>query len=196
MTPAPETASQTAGPYVHIGLAPQAAGFDGFTTDLTGPVAGPATPGPRIAVGGVILDGLGAPVRDAVVEAWQCDPAGVYADPRVAGAAPGFRGWGRVWTDFDTGEWLLETVKPGRAPGPGGAPMAPHIALWIVARGVNIGLHTRLYFADEAAANAGDPVLRACGPRAATLLAQPQGEGRYRFDIRLQGAEETVFLDV
>jgi protocatechuate 3,4-dioxygenase alpha subunit len=195
----PETPSQTAGPYVHIGLAPRMAGFDPYATDLGGAIAGPDVPGERIRVEGAVFDGAGARVLDAMIELWQADAAGVYAhplDPRRDLVAPGFRGWGRAPADLTTGDFAFETVKPGRAPGPDGAPMAPHVAFWITARGINLGLHTRMYFADEAEANAEDRVLRRCGPRAATLLAQPQGDGRYRFDIRLQGDGETVFFDV
>jgi protocatechuate 3,4-dioxygenase alpha subunit len=195
----PETASQTAGPYVHIGLAPRMAGFDPCAGEPGGAIAGPAVPGARIRVQGAVVDGAGARVRDALIEVWQADAAGIYAhplDPRADRVAPGFRGWGRAPTDLTTGDFAFDTVKPGRAPGPDGALMAPHLALWIVARGINLGLHTRLYFADEVEANAEDRVLRRCGPRAATLLAQPLGGGVYRFDIRLQGDGETVFLDV
>ena len=199
MTRLRETASQTAGPYVHIGLAPQAAGIQGGPAPLGLDPAGPEARGARIALEGVVLDGAGAPVRDAVIESWQANAAGIYAhpeDPRGAEVEPGFTGWGRAAADGETGSWRIDTVKPGPAPGPGGAAMAPHVALWIVTRGVNTGLHTRLYFADEAAANASDPLLAQLGPRARTLIAAETAPGRWRFDIRLQGADETVFLDV
>jgi protocatechuate 3,4-dioxygenase alpha subunit len=199
MARAPETASQTAGPYVHIGLDPAAAGIEGGPAGLFSAVAGPETPGARVTLEGVVLDGAGAPVRDAVVESWQADPSGIHphpADPRAAEAAPGFRGWGRASADPETGLWRIETVKPGRVPGPGGAAAAPHVALWIVARGINTGLHTRLYFADEATANAEDPLLRMLGPRGRTLIAEAAAPGVYRLDIRLQGPDETAFLDV
>ncbi len=89
-------------------------------------------------------------------------------------------------------------MKPGRVPMPDGRLQAPHVTVWIVARGINLGLHTRIYFADEAAANAEDPVLARIEHRnrVPTLLAQPQGQGAYRFDIHLQGDRETVFFDV
>ena len=195
-----ETPSQTAGPYVHIGLAPGAAGFDVYDNELGRDVAGPHAAGERIRVEGVIRDGLGAPVRDAVVEVWQANAAGVHAhpdDPRHGEVEPGFRGWGRAICDAETGLWGVDTVKPGRVPGRHGGLMAPHLSLWIAARGINIGLWTRLYFADEPEANAEDPVLRLVQPpeRRATLLAE-RGPSGYRFDIRLQGEGETVFLDV
>jgi protocatechuate 3,4-dioxygenase, alpha subunit len=113
----------------------------------------------------------------------------------------GFRGWGRVIPDFDSGLFGFETVRPGTVPGRGGRPMAPHLNLWLVARGINIGLNTRMYFADEAEANAADPVLGLIEntDRRATLVAprtMRDGMAVYRFDIRLQGENETVFFDV
>jgi protocatechuate 3,4-dioxygenase, alpha subunit len=194
-----ETASQTAGPYVHIGLAPGAAGFSIFRQELGWEIAGARTPGERIRVEGVVLDGTGAPVKDVLLEVWQADASGIYPhpeDPRHAEVAPDFRGWGRVISDFDTGLWRIETIKPGVVPGRNGRAMAPHLNLWIVARGINIGLQTRMYFEDED--NAADPVLNLIEQpqRRETLLARRAGPGQYRFDIRLQGEGETVFLDV
>lgn len=194
----PETASQTAGPYVHIGLAPSSAGFEGFNRELGREIAGPEAKGARIRIDGRVYDGTGAPVKDAVVESWQANASGIYAhplDPRHSEVEPGFRGWGRAPADLTTGDWRIETVKPGRVATPGGGFMAPHLALWIVARGVNVGLNTRLYFEDEAAANAEDPVLQKLGPRAATLLARREGDV-YRFDVRIRMRDETVFFDV
>ena len=197
-----ETPSQTAGPYVHIGLAPGAAGFEIYRRELGWDIAGPNARGERIRVEGIVIDGTGSPVKDVLLEAWQANADGVYAHPEVAGEVEeGFRGWGRVITDFATGEWGFDTVKPGGAPGRNGAVQAPHINLWIVARGINLGLHTRLYFEDEAEANAADPVLNLIEweRRRATLIAKRMlrdGKPVYRFDIRLQGGEETVFCDI
>ncbi len=196
-----ETASQTAGPYVHIGLAPGAAGFSIFGQELGQTIAAPEVPGERIRVEGLVLDGTGAPVRDALLEVWQADAAGIYPhpeDPRHAEVHPGFRGWGRIITDFDTGLWSFETVRPGPVPGRPGAVQAPHISVWLVARGINIGLNTRIYFPEDAALHAADPVLSMIEQRhrAATLVAARTGPGAYRFDIRLQGDGETVFLDI
>jgi protocatechuate 3,4-dioxygenase alpha subunit len=193
-----ETPSQTAGPYVHIGLAPAAAGFEIFRQTLGDVIAGPDVPGQRIRVEGLVIDGTGAAVKDALIEVWQADAAGIHPhpeDPRHADCAPGFRGWGRVITDFDTGLWGVDTIKPGPVMGRNGRRMAPHLNLWIVARGINIGLQTRVYFDDED--NAADPVLNLIEhvDRRQTLLARRTGEGVYRFDIRLQGEGETVFLD-
>jgi protocatechuate 3,4-dioxygenase alpha subunit len=111
--------------------------------------------------------------------------------------ADGFRGWGRVVPDFDTGTFTSETVKSGVTPGRNRQTMAPHLNLWLVARGINIGLNTRMYFGDEPEANAADPVLNLIeqAHRRDTLIARAVGN-TYHFDIRLQGDGETVFLDV
>lgn len=197
-----ETPSQTAGPYVHIGLAPGAAGFDIYDRELGWDIAGPNAQGERIRVEGVVTDGTGAPVKDVLLEAWQANAGGIYAHPDPPGAVEdGFRGWGRVITDFETGKWGFDTVKPGPVPGRNGRLMAPHINLWIVARGINVGLNTRLYFDDEAAANAADPVLNVIEweHRRQTLIARRSESGgavTYRFDICLQGDGETVFFDI
>ena len=197
-----ESPSQTAGPYVHIGLAPGAAGFDIYKRELGWDIAGPNAKGERIRVEGVVIDGTGSPIKDVLIEAWQANADGHYAHPEGGGPVEdGFRGWGRVITDFDTGEWGFDTVKPGPVMGRNGRPMAPHLNLWIVARGINIGLNTRMYFGDETEANAKDPVLNLIeqANRRPTLMAKrEERDGRivYRFDIRLQGDGETVFLDI
>ena len=197
-----ETPSQTAGPYVHIGLAPGAAGFQIYDQELGQDIAGPNAAGERIRVEGLVIDGTGSPVKDVMLEAWQANAAGVYAHPEHAGEVEeGFRGWGRVITDFDTGEWGFETIKPGPVPSRNGTTQAPHLNLWIVARGINVGLNTRMYFEDEAQANAADPVLTIIEweNRRGTLIAtrsETDGTITYRFDIRLQGENETVFFDV
>jgi protocatechuate 3,4-dioxygenase alpha subunit len=204
----PETPSQTAGPYIHIGLIPRQAGFDIFENNLgTAPMAGAGCKGERIRIEGRIFDGAGGVVRDALVEAWQADSNGRYPHPadRGEGATPdpAFRNWGRTGTDFESGLWCLDTIKPGGAAGRHGHKrMAPHVSLWIVSRGINLGLSTRLYFADEEAANAADPVLNIIDPpeRRRTLLARREarsgGAAAYVLDIRLQGADETVFFDI
>jgi protocatechuate 3,4-dioxygenase, alpha subunit len=200
-----ETPSQTAGPYVHIGLIPHQAGFDIFDTNLSNVLISPDTEGERIRVEGRVFDGMGAPARDVLVEIWQANAAGRYNHPadRQEGKAldPTFRGWGRTGTDFQTGLYMFETIKPGPVAGRHGhTPMAPHINLWLVARGINIGLATRMYFADEGPSNAQDPVLNIIEPavRRETLLARREerdGQAVYVFDIHLQGDRETVFFD-
>ena len=198
-----ETASQTAGPYVHIGLAPGAAGFQIYDQELGHDIAGPNARGQRIRVEGLVIDGTGSAVKDVLLEVWQANADGHYAHPEGGKEVEdGFRGWGRVITDFETGEWGFDTVKPGAVMGRHGRPMAPHLNLWIVARGINLGLNTRMYFEDEAQANADDPVINLIEweRRRATLIARRDGERdgvpRYRFDIRLQGEDETVFFDI
>ena len=203
-----ETASQTAGPYVHIGLAPRDAGFDIFENNFGNVLVTPQTQGERIRIEGRVLDGIGTPVRDVLIEIWQANAAGRYNHP--GDRQPGksidqhFRGWGRAACDFETGVWSFDTIKPGPVMGRNGRVMAPHVNAWIVARGINIGLNTRIYFSDEADANASDAVLNLIEweQRRATLVAERQGKNAkdgsavYRFDIRLQGENETVFFDV
>jgi protocatechuate 3,4-dioxygenase alpha subunit len=194
LPPLRETPSQTAGPYVHIGLTPSLEGISGPNVpDLGAGSLAAAASGPRIVLTGRISDGSGAPVTDAIVEIWQADAKGHYG-------AEGFSGWARQATNAN-GEYRFETIKPGRVAGPDGKPMAPHVTLYIVARGINVGLHTRLYFADEAEANATDFLLnRIMDPRRRETLiatrADEQGLATYRLDIRLQGEAETVFLDI
>jgi protocatechuate 3,4-dioxygenase alpha subunit len=201
-----ETPSQTAGPYVHIGLIPHQAGFDIFENNFSNVLVGPETQGERIRIEGRIFDGSGSVTKDILVEIWQANAAGRYNHPadrqEDKPLDPSFRGWGRTGTNFETGVYTFETIKPGRVAGRHGRkPMAPHVNIWLAARGINIGLNTRLYFADEADANAEDPVFNMIEPavRRETLLARREerdGAVVYVFDIRLQGERETVFFDV
>ena len=204
----PETASQTGGPYVHIGLAPSQAGFDIFESQVGHRVATPQTPGQAITVEGIVYDGSGTPVKDLLLELWQADAHGHYAHPADPHPSA-FMGWGRTGADFETGLYRFHTIKPGPVPGPQGSMQAPHLALVLFARGINIGLHTRLYFEDEQQANAADPVLNSIEwvVRRQTLVARrvadasgPHALGQvYRFDIHLQHtdpARETVFFDI
>jgi len=196
-----ESASQTAGPYVHIGCVPNFCGIGGvYPADLGATMVRETTRGTRIAVRGAVFDGTGAPFKDAMIEIWQADADGIYpggSDPRGPGD-PNFTGFGRKAGDYATGEFFFETIKPGRVPFRDGRMMAPHITFWVVARGINIGLHTRMYFPEENEANAADPVLARIEHRSrvATLIARPDGEAGYRFDIHLQGDNETVFFDI
>jgi protocatechuate 3,4-dioxygenase alpha subunit len=199
-----ETASQTAGPYVHIGLIPAMAGFDIFEKNISNVLVTPNTKGERITLEGKVVDGSGTPLRDVLLEIWQANAAGRYNHPsdRSAGAlAEDFRGWGRAGSDFDSGLVTFETIKPGAIIDQAGRKCAPYANIWIVARGINIGLNTRLYFSDEETANAADPVLNLVEPpvRRKTLIAsrgERAGKVVYSFTINLQGPEETVFFDV
>jgi protocatechuate 3,4-dioxygenase alpha subunit len=177
------TPSQTVGPFLSIGLT----WTDGHLVVPEG------TPG-AIRISGVVTDGAGAPVPDGVIETWQADPDGRFDhpdDPRGPSGS-GFRGFGRCPTD-EQGRFQIVTVKPGAL----GDGQAPHIDVTVLARGLLDRVVTRIYFPDEVGANAADPLLSSLPPeRAATLVAEPAGEGELRFDIRLQGEGETVFLQV
>jgi protocatechuate 3,4-dioxygenase, alpha subunit len=181
------TPSQTVGPFFTIGL-----------TWEHGPEVVPiGTPG-AFWIRGTVFDGAGEPIPDAVVETWQADGDGRFAagDPRGAAPASGFAGLGRCGTD-DQGEFAIHTLKPGPLPTPDGRIEAPHLDVSVLARGLLARLVTRIYFPEEQAANAADPVLSALPATAdaATLIARIDGDG-YRFDIRLQGEGETVFFAV
>ena len=194
-----ESPSQTAGPYVHIGLTPNFCGIGGvYPTDLGAAMVNDKTKGERIGLRIRVLDGTGTPLKDALIEIWQADADGLYNSPaELRGTAdPNFFGWGRCPTDMETGLCVFETIKPGRVPYQDGRLMAPHISLWIVARGINIGLNTRLYFSDEEKANADDPILARIEHRVRvpTLIAERQDD-TYIFDVHLQGEKETVFFD-
>jgi protocatechuate 3,4-dioxygenase, alpha subunit len=183
------TPSQTVGPFFSIGL-PWGDGACVVPED---------TPG-AIRIGGRVFDGAGEPVPDALVELWQADPDGSVAGApgslrrdQVNGGYLGrdgvhFTGFGRLATDPD-GHWAARTLRPG-------APAAPYISVCVHARGLLHHLFTRLYFPENADANAADPLLASLPPdRRATLVAQAEPQpGCYRFDIRLQGEGETVFL--
>jgi protocatechuate 3,4-dioxygenase alpha subunit len=198
-----ESASQTAGPYVHIGTMPNGCGIPGvYPNDLgLGPLFAESG-GQRIVVTGRIIDGDNVPLKDALVEIWQADANGRYPK-RSNDSASNDRigGWGRQPTDGTTGIYRFETIKPGQVAYVDGRLMAPHITFWIVARGINIGLQTRLYFSDEVDANAADPVLGMIAPRerVSTLIAARSdvaGKPTYTFDIHLQGPQETIFFDI
>jgi protocatechuate 3,4-dioxygenase alpha subunit len=181
------TPSATVGPYLAIGLTWP----DGIWAAAEGVAGG-------IWIRGRVIDGAGAVVPDAMVETWQADPDGRFPspeDPRGAATYPGFRGYARAQTL--TGEFAVFTLKPGRVPDGEGGLQAPHLDVSVFARGLLDRVVTRIYFADEAEANASDVVLRGLPDDAArqTLLATPTDDG-YRFDIRLQGERETVFFAV
>ncbi|TWI58316.1 protocatechuate 3,4-dioxygenase alpha subunit [Pseudomonas duriflava] len=193
----PETPSQTAGPYVHIGLALAAAGNPTRELEIWNELAKPDAPGEHILLTGQVFDGNGNLVRDSFLEVWQANHEGIY-DPIYDQSKP-FNGFGRTATTFDSGDWTVKTVKPGKVLDSLGRPMAPHINLALFARGINIHLQTRIYFEDEGEANAICPVLNFVEPpRRPTLMAKrfdDNGQVGYRFDIYLQGPQETVFFD-
>jgi protocatechuate 3,4-dioxygenase alpha subunit len=178
---------QTIGPFFHDALA-----YD------HGPLVVAASHPDALTVHGYVYDGDGEPVLDALVEIWQADASGRFAQrPGIfdAPAEDGFRGFGRSSTE-DQGHYAFTTVKPAGVPTHDGSAQAPHLAMSVFARGMLRRVATRVYFADEADANAADPLLSSVDPsRAATLVATPDEAG-YRFDVRLQGADETMFLDV
>ncbi|MEM9585583.1 MAG: protocatechuate 3,4-dioxygenase subunit alpha [Pseudomonadota bacterium] len=189
-----ESASQTAGPYIHIGCMPNYAGIPGvYGEDLGAGMITEETAGERISIVGTIHDGAGEPLTDAVIEIWQADAAGRYGVD-----ASGFTGWGRQAADGASGLWRFDTIKPGPVVHPSGPEMAPHITFWIVARGINLGLHTRMYFPEDTGLHAQDPVLAMIEDksRVQTLIATKRDDNMYRFNIYLQGPEETVFFDV
>jgi protocatechuate 3,4-dioxygenase, alpha subunit len=189
------TPSQTVGPYLHIGLVP---GRFGVREIFSPVVADAGVLGSHIRIEGRMLDGAGALMPDAMLEIWQADAEGRYAHPADGRppASNSFRGFGRAATD-EHGSFFFATVKPGGVAGPGGKLQAPHINVGVFARGMLKRLFTRLYFAGEPA-NAADPILALVPPeRRATLLAKPDPAkpNLWRFDIHLQGPNETVFFD-
>lgn len=192
MSRLPQTPSATVGPYFSMKLVEH--------RDL----AGPEYAGERIRVEGRVLDGDGKGVEDALIEIWQANAAGRYRHPAdTRDKLPldeGFTGYGRAYSDFTTGAYAFQTLKPGPVPAPGGGLQAPHLSLIVTARGLLNHLFTRVYFGDEAAANAADPVLASVpAGRRPTLIARHVAGGdvaTYRFDVRLQGGDETVFFDV
>lgn len=190
-----ETPSQTAGPYVHIGCMPTYAGNGGAYDIEIGesPIAEGAQ-GEVIEITGEVRDGTGWALRDAMLESWQADASGRF--PGQEGADPKVSGFCRFGADSETGKFTLRTVKPGAVKARGGAMQAPHISLWVVARGINTGLQTRIYFDDDDLS--GDPLLNRIEQknRAGTLVAKKTGPGQYAFDVVLQGDGETVFLDI
>jgi protocatechuate 3,4-dioxygenase alpha subunit len=190
------TPSQTIGPFFAHALTPAG---DGYAPLIAADLLTADTVGEPIRIVGRILDGAGQVVPDAMVEIWQADAAGRYPGGATS-ARPnsGFRGFGRAACD-SAGEFAFRTVKPGAVPGPAGPLQAPHIDVGIFARGLLRRLFTRIYFPDEPA-NQADPILALVAPdRRATLIARrdasADGALRYRFDITLQGAQETVFFE-
>jgi protocatechuate 3,4-dioxygenase, alpha subunit len=181
------TASQTVGPYLHIGLA-------WLVTDN---LVGPGVSGDPVTIGGRITDADGRPVDDALVEIWQANAHGRYdhpADTRELPREPGFTGFGRVPTDA-VGAFRFTTLKPGPVPAPAGGLQAPHVNVTLFMRGMLKQLKTRIYFPGERA-NESDPVLaRVPAARRDTLIAAVSGDRVLEWNVVLQGPAETVFFD-
>lgn len=197
MTKLRQTPSQTVGPFFAYALTPEQYGYD-FTSIAGGALVEGDVPGQRIRIEGRALDGNGDVIPDAMIEIWQADEQGRYAhpaDPR--GSNVGFKGFGRVGTGMDPqARFIFDTIKPGSVDGM----QAPHINIVVFMRGLLTHAYTRLYFSDEAAANARDPVLASVpAERRQTLIAVREDTAAgtvYRFDIRMQGPDETVFFDL
>jgi protocatechuate 3,4-dioxygenase alpha subunit len=179
------TGSQTVGPFFEIGLAWL------YRTDI----GGEASAGERVRIRGVVLDGDGAPVPDALIEIWQADAQGRYAtgpDGQAIAQAE-LMGFGRIPTDAQ-GAYEFRTVKPGRVQHPSGRLQAPHLSVTVFMRGLLKPVHSRLYFPDEPS-NTSDPVLAAVPEaRRPTLIARQGAENLFEWDVRLQGVQETVFF--
>ncbi|MBL1404616.1 MAG: protocatechuate 3,4-dioxygenase subunit alpha [Hyphomicrobiales bacterium] len=180
--PIKESPSQTAGPYVHIGCLPNFVGVNGvYPKDLT--INGALPDGDKITIKGFVYDGDGAIAKDIMIESWQANSAGDLKNGI----------WRRMPTDLETGEFKLETIMPGSVDG-----NSPYINLWIVARGINIGLNTRIYFEDNL--DEKDMVWKHVPKERQFTLIAKRVEGGYKFDIRLQGSlegeDETVFFDI
>jgi protocatechuate 3,4-dioxygenase, alpha subunit len=188
------TPSQTVGPYFSMRLASEGQNV----------LISPDTVGDRIRIQGHVLDGDRKPIEDALLELWQANDAGRYHHPdddRLDAALdPAFIGFGRCATGFGDGSYAFLTIMPGAVPAPAGGRQAPHLNIVIQARGMLNPTYTRVYFPEEAAANAMDPVLRSVpAERRGTLIAELIDDDAlptYRFDIRYQGSDETVFFDV
>lgn len=182
------TPSQTVGPFFEFGL-------------LQSPqheLVPSGTPG-AVRIEGVVFDGQGLPITDAMIEIWQAAPSGRYPHPddhrEELPIDSGFTGFGRSGTDA-TGTYWFQTVKPGPVPWPDRRPQAPHLNVSVFARGLLKRLVTRLYFPDEEAANAADPLLSSLDPTMRSTLIAIEENGVLRFDIRLQGQGETCFFQV
>ena len=172
----PATAAQTVGPFFELGMS------WAYSEDLVAP----NTEGPIVVIRGCVFDGDQAPIPDAVLEFWQADAAGRFPQPSAADL---FRGFGRIATNA-RGEFRVRTIKPGSVDG-----QAPHVCVQVFMRGLLKAAHTRLYFADDPK-NAVDPVLAVVpAARRNTLMARPEADGTFRWNVHMQGEEETVFFE-
>lgn len=174
------TPSQTIGPFFHVGLKWD----DGEKTLFAGS-------GERVVLTGCVYDGSGASIADALIETWQADPFGAVPG---AGALPRPLGYSRIFTN-EHGQYTLETLMPGACPGPEGERFAPQLSVTIFARGLLKAVRTRVFLASADAVR-DDPLIRAAGARAATLVAvrDAQDASLWRWNVRLQGKDETAFI--
>jgi len=183
------TASQTVGPYWHIGLT-------WLATDAPSAMDS-RREHEQITIEGRLLDGDRQPVNDALIEIWQANAHGKYAHPEDIedkALEPGFRGFLRAPTD-DHGVFRFSTIKPGPVPSPGGRLQAPHLLVSVFMRGLLNRLVTRMYFPADPR-NENDPVLSVVpADRRATLIASQKSESRLEWNVVLQGDDETVFFD-
>lgn len=187
-----QTPSQTVGPYFTLRLYREGENV----------LVGTDADGEHIVIEGRVLDGDRNIIEDALLEIWQANSSGRYRhadDSRDLPLDEGFTGFGRAISDFSTGEYRFETVKPGLVPDVEGAFQAPHVSLIVQGRGMLNPVFTRIYFSDEEEANRDDLILRAVpAERRRTLIAELSDQGPpkvYRFDVRFQGDDETVFFD-
>ncbi len=191
----PPTPSQTVGPFFAFSLAASQYGYD-FPQIATAAIARAETPGEHIRVTGRVIDGAGEPIPDALIEVWQADASGAYPSPEAFSDLNAFHGFGRCGTGTDAGSrFTFDTIKPGRHAGE-----APHLNIILTMRGMLLHAFARIYFSDEAAANAECPVLALVpAERRRTLIANRNdtpGGPVYVFDFHMQGPDETVFFDV
>ena len=179
--------NQTVGPYLHIGLA----------WLKTTEIAGKGIKGERVVIAGQLIDGDGVGVNDGVIEIWQANADGKYAHPEDAqkkALEKGWRGFGRAFTNA-AGGFRFTTIKPERVPALDGRLQAPHLVVAVFMRGMLKHLATRIYFPEETAANAEDPILKLVPPaRRGTLIPKKKGKA-LDWNIVLQGKNETVFFD-
>ena len=196
-----QTPSQTAGPYLHIGFLPKKVGINSsFSRELNNLILSEKTKGTRIEISGKIYDGNNEVLKDALVEIWQVDSNGNYQSilTQNNNYDKNFSNWGRTSCDFNTGLWKFNTIKPGKVQLNKSEILAPHIWLWIVARGINLGLYTCMYFSDENTLNKLDRNLKKLinNNNFHSIFAVNIEKYKYEFNIYLQGDKETIFFNV
>ena len=196
MSPLTQTPSQTVGPFFAYGLVPAQYGY-ALTSLFTPVLAQPHAEGEHIRITGQVLDGAGQPVADALLEISQPDARGRPITSQADVQGRSFSGFGRCGTGTEAQHhFVFDTVKPASV----GAGQAPFINVCVSMRGLLVHVFTRIYFDDEAAANSQDAVLASVpSERRRTLLATREETGAgpvFRFDIHMQGEQETVFFDL